>query len=85
MVNAQAQALWPGTKQIEKDLFLVELALETDRRVISLNEKQRKQFSQLAKQIPDLSAILWLNPDGEDVPAWLRNSAPDDPQYRLDP
>ncbi|MCX8068367.1 MAG: hypothetical protein N3B68_11290 [Anaerolineae bacterium] len=70
---------------MEKDLFLIELALASDRRIISLNEKQREQFSQLAKHIPELADILWLNPDREDVPAWLQRGAPDDPQYRLDP
>lgn len=83
--EAWAQRLWPGIRQVEKDLFLIELALASDRRIISLNEKQREQFSQLAKHIPELADILWLNPDREDVPAWLQRGAPDDPQYRLDP
>ncbi len=82
-VNAQAQKLWPGIRAVEKDFFLVELALLTDRRVISLNNKQREQFSQIAEHVPDLSDVLWLNPDQENVPEWLRNGAPDIPQYRL--
>lgn len=85
LVSNQAQMLWPGTRQVEKDLFLIELALATGRRVISLNEKQRKQFSQIAKHIQEIASVLWLNPDQENVPEWLRNGAPDEPQYRLDP
>lgn len=84
-VSVQAQALWPGIKQVEKDLFLIELALAADRRVISLNSEERDRFSQIAKDVPDLAKILWLNPAKEDVPEWLRNGAPDEPQYRLDP
>lgn len=84
-VSNQAQTLWPGIRQVEKDLFLIELALETDRRVISLNDKQQKQFSQIARHVQEIASVLWLNPDQENVPEWLRNGAPDEPQYRLDP
>jgi hypothetical protein len=62
-----------------KDILLLEAALESDRRVVSLDENTaRKYFSRAAKTIPKLREIVWVNPDKpEEKPIeWLQAGAP---------
>jgi hypothetical protein len=62
-----------------KDILLLEAALETDRRVISLDDNTaRKYFARAAKTIPKLREIVWVNPDKpkEKPIEWLREGAP---------
>jgi hypothetical protein len=64
-----------------KDILLLEAALETDRRIVSLDENTaRKYYTQAAKTIPKLREIVWVNPDKpEERPIeWLQSGAPAD-------
>ncbi len=67
--------------EMTKDILLLEAALETDRRIVSLDENTaRKYFTRAAKIIPKLQPIVWVNPDKpEETPIeWLQNGAPAD-------
>jgi hypothetical protein len=79
-----------ASQKIADDIPLLEAALASDRRILSLNEKDRNHFRHAAQSanpgIVALRDILWVNPDStlrEDAPAWLRAGAPDEPQRRL--
>jgi ABC-type iron transport system FetAB ATPase subunit len=64
-----------------KDILLLEAALATDRRIVSLDENTaRKYYTQAAKTIPKLREIVWVNPDKpEEQPIeWLQAGAPAD-------
>ncbi len=64
-----------------KDILLLEAALETDRRIVYLDENTaRKYFTQAAKTIPKLQKIVWVNPDklDEEPIEWLKADAPAD-------
>lgn len=83
---ASASTIWPGShvpEEIGKDFFLIETAMATDWRVISLNDRQRRQFKQIAQGVPDIGAILWIDPDREDATGWLRAGAPERSDLRL--
>jgi hypothetical protein len=65
---------------MNKDLLLLEAALKTDGLVTSLDEKARKPFTRVAKFIPEIQQIVWVNPDKpEEKPIeWLNSGAPAD-------
>ena len=68
-----------------KDICLLEAALETDRRIVSLDENTaRKYFTQAAQSIPKLQEIVWVNPDkpDENPIEWLEADAPAD-EFRM--
>jgi hypothetical protein len=58
-----------------KDLRLVSAALLTDHRIISLDNQARKHYSNLARNIPELQKIVWVNPckTEDDSDKWLQN------------
>lgn len=60
-----------------KDLLLVEAALQTDKVVISRDERARKLFGRLAKHERALRTLVWVNPVlDDDAPLeWLRSGA----------
>jgi hypothetical protein len=64
-----------------KDILLLEAALATDRRIVSLDENTaRKYYTLAAKTILKLREIVWVNPDKpeENPIEWLREGAPAD-------
>jgi hypothetical protein len=68
-----------------KDVHLVEAALSTDWRVVSLDEAARGHFRQLAANFHPLQPIIWVNPALEDEQAvdWLERGAPKERSRRL--
>lgn len=70
-------------ERVKKDIHLVETALATDNRIVALDAYARIDFRELAKKLIELRDILWLNPNEDDVPVWLRAGAPDEPSVRL--
>jgi hypothetical protein len=68
---------------IEKDLHLVETALASDKRVISLDGNARLHFHDLGSSVAELCDILWLNPRNSNVPQWLEDGAVDQKCHRL--
>jgi hypothetical protein len=68
-----------------KDILLLEAALATDQRIVSLDENTaRKYYTNAVKVIPKLGKIIWVNPDKpEEKPIeWLREGAPAD-EFRM--
>jgi hypothetical protein len=62
---------------IRKDLHLVETALETDKTIISLDDKVREHLKKASASVEDLKIIVWVNPidPGEDAVYWLEYGA----------
>jgi hypothetical protein len=64
-----------------KDILLLEAALATDRRIVSLDEKiARRYFRMAAQEIEKLQELVWLNPSKPEEKAieWLQDGAPAD-------
>jgi len=77
--------------RVLKDVPLVEAALASEQRILSLNERERKHF-QIAVRHPNpeswvtaLGDIIWVNPGlpREGAPHWLFAGAPDEPHRCL--
>lgn len=71
---------------MEKDIHLLEAALETDKTVISLDQTVRTLFAQASQQVGEIREIIWVNPDRteEEQPiAWLKNGAPPEAHRQL--
>ena len=68
-----------------KDGLLLEAALATDQRIVSLDESVRNLFRNAAKTIREITTIVWVNPDKEEenVIAWLENGVPADEKRQL--
>jgi hypothetical protein len=63
---------------IEKDRHLIESALATDKRVVSLDDQVRQHLRDLAGNLPEVHSICWVNPTNPDEAsvAWLKSGAP---------
>jgi hypothetical protein len=73
-----AEALGDAQKDaVRKDALLVEAALEADMAIISLDEIARRLYQRLAKHIPRLRTLVWVNPVREDDEPieWLKAGA----------
>jgi len=80
-----------ATMAVKKDMALIEVALASDRRILSLNDRHRKHFQSAARQAHSgrpvvLRNIMWSNPTREDerVLTWLADGAPEEPQRYLE-
>lgn len=64
-----------------KDAHLLEMALATDRRVLSMDEAAYAHFQEAGAALADCRSIHWANPlrDSDDAVAWLNRGAPADP------
>jgi len=72
-------------KAMLKDFHLIEAALASDCRVVSLDDTVKNLFSATTNSIPELRNILWVNPVSDDVKVidWLKDDAPiDGKQYK---
>ncbi len=68
-----------------KDCHLVEAALGTDRRIVSLDDTARILFAGLSDNVADMRDILWVDPDQNEkqqVIAWLE-CGQGDPKWKL--
>lgn len=70
-------------RAIDKDLHLIELALVTDRRIISLDERMRLHLVNLTARVKALSRVHWATPRHAACLVWLRTGAPDEPALLL--
>lgn len=63
---------------LEKDAHLVEAAIQTGNRVVSLDDTVRKYLHVCANAHADLKRIVWVNPDNADEEAdtWILSGAP---------
>ena len=71
---------------MQKDLHLLEAAIETDMTIISLDETVRELFARSTQQVGEIREIIWVNPDRttEEQPiTWLQNGAPPEVHRQL--
>jgi predicted nucleic acid-binding protein len=68
-----------------KDAHLVEAALESDLRVVSLDETARAVFRKVAPRVGPLRPVLWANPTKEEdhIIEWLEGGAKDEEVRQL--
>ena len=70
---------------ILKDVHLLEAALVTDKTVISGDKTAKSAYRRLAKTIPCLGGIIWVNPleEREQAVEWLKRGAPPEKERML--
>jgi len=70
---------------IEKDVHLIEAALQHDRIVLSRDEAMRQILGEAASEIRELRRILWANPalETDGVLLWLEQGAKTEAARRL--
>ncbi len=63
---------------IEKDRLLIEAALVTEKRVVSLDDKVRKHIQAHRDKLPEVCSVCWVNPNTPDqgTITWLKSGAP---------
>ena len=68
-----------------KDCHLIEAAIATDRRIISMDAAARELFSAASHNIKEIKDVIWANPatDSEQVMAWLKEGAPVQVKWQL--
>lgn len=76
--NPQTRTSAPA---VAKDFHLVDLALQTDRRVVSLDRKITTHLALLKDSAPEICPIMWLHPVQHHAAEWLRNGGFEDEQY----
>jgi hypothetical protein len=66
------------TAIIDKDRRLIEAALVTEERVISLDDHVRRHLQDHVARLPEVRSICWVNPctTDEKAVAWLEEGAP---------
>ncbi len=69
-------------QKAEKDIHIILTAIETDRRIISNNIKDRRKFEEACSWTELLEDILWPHPL-DVVPQWLRDGAAKIESYLL--
>ncbi len=71
---------------MQKDMLLLEAALETDKTVISLDETVRRLFARASQQVGEIRDIIWVNPEraAQEQPIeWLKNGTPSEIHRQL--
>jgi hypothetical protein len=70
---------------MEKDRHLLETALVSEKRVVSLDERVRIQFRTHGFELPEVRSICWVNPSVSEEKSgeWLKAGAPNDPSRTL--
>lgn len=68
-----------------KDKHLLEVAIATDKRVLSLDETVRALFREHSGSLTEIRDVCWVNPahEHEHVTDWLRSGAPANPRRKL--
>jgi hypothetical protein len=79
-IKAQIESLaktYENREAMEKDCFLLELALAHDKIVISNDEKVRNLFQEISAQVIGIRGVNWINPiKPEETPIdWLKDGA----------
>jgi glycerophosphoryl diester phosphodiesterase len=79
-IQAQIESLaktYDNREAMEKDCFLLELALLYDKIVVSKDETVRELFRQVSAQVKEIRVVNWINPiKPEETPiAWLNEGA----------
>jgi hypothetical protein len=79
-IKAQIETLaktYENREAMEKDYFLLELALAHDKIVVSNDEKVRNLFREISAQVTEIREVNWINPiKPEETPIeWLTQGA----------
>ncbi len=79
-IKAQIESLaktYENREAMEKDCFLLELALAHDKIIISNDEKVRNLFREISAQVIEIRDVNWINPiKPEETPIdWLKDGA----------
>jgi hypothetical protein len=80
------RTLNPGnSRELKKDIPLIETALATDCIIISCDNDARKLYDQLAQEMDVLKSVVWVHPGEQirDLILWLRNGARPEDQKQL--
>ena len=68
---------------MEKDWHLILAALQSDGLIVSCERKARRHFHRAARDVPELSRLVWVDPHEDDILEWLREGAPTVPERCL--
>jgi hypothetical protein len=68
---------------VTKDFHLVETALKSDNRVLSLDQKMFAHLGHLQEIANDVCQVMWVNPVINQAEEWLKNDAPDTSEYHV--
>lgn len=68
---------------IGKDFHLVETALISDKRVLSLDQKMFSHLGHLQEIANEVCQVMWVNPVIHPAKEWLENDAPDNLDYHV--
>ncbi|MFO8071843.1 MAG: hypothetical protein R6V85_08210 [Polyangia bacterium] len=68
---------------VSKDVLVVDAALASDCRVLSLDDKVRLALRDLCSSFGGIAKIHWLSPTQKECIPWLENEAPDNPVLML--
>jgi len=68
---------------VSKDLLVVDAALASDCRILSLDDKVRLALREICSSFDGIAEIHWLSPTQNECIPWLENEAPDDPVLML--
>lgn len=68
---------YENREAMEKDCFLLELALAHDKIVVSNDEKVRNLFREISTKVIEISDVNWINPiKPEEIPIeWIKDGA----------
>jgi len=68
-----------------KDCHLIEAAIATERRIISLDATARELFSVASHNVKEIRDVIWVNPadDSGRKVAWLKDGAPVQVKWQL--
>lgn len=85
LLAAAATLLKDGrVEAVAKDAHVVRAAMVTDRRVVSLDRKQRACLCALRQGIPELKSLYWVLADEAIALPWLRGGADPAPALTLE-
>lgn len=69
---------------MEKDLLLIEAALEADKIIISLDDKAKKLFAKASQKVGEIKNVMWVNPSSDcNIIDWLKKGARPDKKRML--
>jgi len=61
----------------KEDYMLVDAAVQTDNRVLSLDKRMRRKLGRASDYVSRLGMLMWVNPDCHDAQGWLEHGAPE--------
>ena len=72
-----------SARPVAKDFHLVETAMQSDKRVLSLDQRMFDHLGNLQEITNEVCAVMWVNPINDPAEEWLIAGAPDTPGYHV--